>query len=282
MKVTQWCPTLQPQGLYSPRNSPGQKIGVGSLSLLQRILLTQGIKPGSPELQVDSLPTEPSGKPRLGRQVFTDVFKLLEKTLGSPLNCKEIKPVNPKGNQSWIFIGKTDAELEAPLLWPPDAKCWLTGHWDIYDSLEKTLRLGKTEGSWRRLTEDKMFGWHHWLNGYEFEQTLGDGYGQGSLACCGPWGLKVTERLNDSFSFGTSQPLLQGTVSTPFTVPDSHLRLQSDICSVEDLSLVFLSSSTPTYSSYSYFLIVLQTYFFPFITAQPYFKFFFFYIVHQF
>ena len=75
MKVTQWCPTLQPQGLYSPRNSPGQKTGVGSLSLLQQILLTQGLKPGSPELQVDSLPTEPSGKPRLGRQVFT-VFKL--------------------------------------------------------------------------------------------------------------------------------------------------------------------------------------------------------------
>ena len=87
----------------------------------------------------------------------------LEKILESPLDSKEIKPVNSKGNQSWIFIGRTDAEAEAPILWPPDAKSWLTG---------KDPDAGK---DWRQeekgMTEDKMVGWHHWLNGHEFEQT---------------------------------------------------------------------------------------------------------------
>ena len=100
----------------------------------------------------------------------------------SPLDCKEIKPVKPKGNQSWIFIERTDAEAEVPILWPPDAKNWLIG---------KVPNTGK---DWRqeekRTTEDDMIGWHHWLNGHEFEQTLGDGEGQGSLACCRPWGCK--------------------------------------------------------------------------------------------
>ena len=116
---------------------------------------------------------------------------VLEKTLESPLNCKEIKPVNLKGNQPWIFTGKTDAKAEAPILWPPDAKS---------NSLEKTLMLGKIEGRRRRgTTEDEMVGWHHWLNGHEFEQPLGDGEGQGSLACCSPWVRKewdTTEQLN--------------------------------------------------------------------------------------
>ena len=107
---------------------------------------------------------------------------VLEKTLESHLDCKEIKPVNPKGNQSWIFIGRTDAEAEAPLLWPPDSKS---------DSLEKTLMLGKIEGRRRRGRQDEMAGWHHRRNGHEFEQTLGDGEGQGSLACCSPWGRRV-------------------------------------------------------------------------------------------
>ena len=86
---------------------------------------------------------------------------VLEKTLESPLNSKEIQPVHPKGNQSWIFIGKTDAEAETPVLWPPDAKNWLIG---------KDPDAGK---DWRQeekgTTEDEMFGWHHWLNGHEFE-----------------------------------------------------------------------------------------------------------------
>ena len=116
---------------------------------------------------------------------------VLEKTLESPLECKEIKPVNPTGNQPWIFFGRTDAE--APILWSPDVK--------RANSLEKTLVLGKIEGRRRRVTEDEMVGWHHWLNGYEFEQTLGDCEGQGSLVCCQPQGCKESDTtwwLNNS------------------------------------------------------------------------------------
>ena len=108
---------------------------------------------------------------------------VLEKTLESPLDCKEIKPVNPKENQSWIFIGGTDAELK--LQWPLDVKNWLIG---------KDPDAGK---DWRqekkRSTGDEMVGWHHWLNGHEFEQTLGDSERQGSLVCCSPWGHKESD-----------------------------------------------------------------------------------------
>ena len=109
----------------------------------------------------------------------------------SPLDKKEVKPVNPKGNQCWIFIGKTDAEVEAPILWLPDAKNWLTG---------KDPDARK-EWRWEEkgVTEDEMVGWHHWLNGHEFEQTQGNSEGQRSLACCSSWGLKqsdMTELLN--------------------------------------------------------------------------------------
>ena len=104
---------------------------------------------------------------------------VLEKTLENPLACEEIKPVNPKGNQPWISIGRTDAKAEVPILWPPDAKSWL---------IRKDPDAGK---DWRQeekgMTEDEMVGWHHQLNGHEFEQTLGDSEGQGSLACYGPW-----------------------------------------------------------------------------------------------
>ena len=116
---------------------------------------------------------------------------VLEKTLESPLDCKEIKPVNPKGNQSWVFTGRTDAEAEALKLWPPDVKSWL---------IEKTLMLGKIEGrvrrGWQRM---RWFKWPHWLDGHEFDQALGVGDGQGSLVCCSPWGHKesdTTVRLN--------------------------------------------------------------------------------------
>ena len=91
---------------------------------------------------------------------------VLEKTLESPLDRKEIKPVNPKGNQPWIFIGRTDVKTEAPILWPPDTKRRLIG---------KDPDTGKDWGQEKkRVTEDEMVGWHHWLNGYEFEQTPGD------------------------------------------------------------------------------------------------------------
>ena len=105
---------------------------------------------------------------------------VLEKTLESLLDCKEIKPVHPKENQSWIFIGRTDAEAETPILWSSDVKSQLTG---------KDPDAGK---DWRQeekgTTEEEMVGWHHWLNGHEFEQTLEDGGGQRSLVCCSPWG----------------------------------------------------------------------------------------------
>ena len=100
---------------------------------------------------------------------------LLEKTLESPLDCKEIIPANPKGNQPWIFIGRTDAEAEAPILCPPDTKSRLTGK---YPDAGKDW--GKDE---KGMTEDEMVGWCHLLNGHEFEQTPGDGEGQGSLVC---------------------------------------------------------------------------------------------------
>ena len=130
---------------------------------------------------------------------------VLEKTLESPLDCKEIQPVNPNGNQSWILIGRTDAEAETPILWPPDAENWLIG---------KDSDAGK-DWRWEQkgMTEDEMVGWHHWLDGYEFEQPLGVGDRQGSLACCSPWGCKeldTTKRLNwtDSFLTGLQTCLL--------------------------------------------------------------------------
>ena len=116
---------------------------------------------------------------------------VLEKTLESTLDCKGLQLVHPKGNESWIFIGRTDAEAEIPILWPPDAKSWLIG---------KDPDAGKAWGQEEKgTTEDEMVGWHHWLNGHEFEQAPGDGDGQGSLVCCSPWGRKesdTTERLN--------------------------------------------------------------------------------------
>ena len=99
----------------------------------------------------------------------------LEKTLESPLDCREIKPVNPKGNQPWMFIGRTDAEAEAPILWPFDVKNWLIG---------KDPDAGKDRRQKeKRAAEDLMVRKHHWLNGHEFEQTLGESWGQRSLTC---------------------------------------------------------------------------------------------------
>ena len=113
-----------------------------------------------------------------------DAFEtvVLEKTLESPLDCKEIQPVHPKGDQSWVFIGRTDAEAATAILWPPHVKSWLI--WKDPDA-------GK---DWKQeekgMTEDEMVGWPHRLNGHEFEQAPGDSEGQGSLGCCSPWGHK--------------------------------------------------------------------------------------------
>ena len=117
---------------------------------------------------------------------------VLQKSLESPLDCKAIQPVHPKGNQSWIFIGRTDAEAKVLIFWPPDTKSQL---------IRKDPDAGK---DWRQerkeMTEDKMIGWHHWLNGREFEQAPGDSEGQGGLACCNPWGYEesdMAEQLNN-------------------------------------------------------------------------------------
>ena len=120
-----------------------------------------------------------------------------KKTLESPVNCKETIPINPKGNQPWIFIGRTDSKAEAPVLWPPDAKSQLT---------EKDPDVGKDWKQKKRAAEDEMVERHHWFNGHEFEQAPGDSEGQGSLAYCSPWGCKesdTTEWLNikNNFSF---------------------------------------------------------------------------------
>ena len=104
---------------------------------------------------------------------------VLEKTLESPLDCKEIQLVHPKGDQSWVFIGRSDDEAETPIIWPPDAKNWL---------IRKDPDAGK---DWRQeekgMTEDEMVGWHHRIDGHEFERAPGVGDGQGSLVCCSPW-----------------------------------------------------------------------------------------------
>ena len=117
---------------------------------------------------------------------------VLKKTLESPLDCKEIQPVHPKGDQSWIFTGRSDAETRAPILWSPDAKSQL---------IRKEPDAGKEWGQEEKgETEDEMVGWHHRLSGHEFEQAPGDGKRQGSLARCSPWGCKqsgMTKQLNN-------------------------------------------------------------------------------------
>ena len=116
---------------------------------------------------------------------------VLEKTLESPLDCKEIQPVHSMGNQSWVFIGRTDGKAETPILWPPEAKSWL-----IWKDPDAGKDWGREE---KGTTEGEMVGWHRWLNGHGFGWTPGVGDGQGGLACCSSWGCKeldMTEWLN--------------------------------------------------------------------------------------
>ena len=116
---------------------------------------------------------------------------VLDKTLESPLDCKEIQQVHPKVDQSWVFIGRTDVEAETPILWPPGAKSWL-----IWKDTDAGKDWGQEE---KGMTEDEMVGWHHRLSGRWFGWTLGVGDGQGGLACWGSWSRKesdTTEWLN--------------------------------------------------------------------------------------
>ena len=122
-----------------------------------------------------------------------DAFELWcwRRLLRVPLDCKEIQPVHPKGDQSWVFIGRTDVEAETPILWAPDVKSWLL--WKDLDG-GKDCRLEE-----KGTTEDEIVGWHHWLNGHGFGWTLAGRDGQEGLACCGSWGCEesdTTERLN--------------------------------------------------------------------------------------
>ena len=154
---------------------------------------------------------------------------MLEKTLKSPLDCKEIKPVNPKGNQPWILIGRTDSEAETSILWPPDTKSWLIG------------KDADAEKDWRQeekwMTEDEMVGWHHQFNGHEFDQALGVDGGQGTLACCSPWGHKertwfrnwttITGRIRiQNWSSGELLSLVEGCSSWQETATIRRMRMQ--------------------------------------------------------
>ena len=138
----------------------------------------------------------------------------LEKTLESPLDCKEIQPVHPKGDQSWVFIGRTDVEAETPILWPPHVKSWL-----IWKETDAGKDWGQEE---KGMTEDEMSGWHHQLDGHGFGWTPGVGDGQGGLACCSSWGCKesdTTEQLN------WTEPFLQNSTCAasskmPFLTPN--------------------------------------------------------------
>ena len=116
---------------------------------------------------------------------------VLEKTLESPLDCKEIQPVHSKGDRPWDFFGRNDAKAETLVLWPPHAKSWLIG-----EDSDAGRDWGQEE---KGTSEDEMAGWHHQLDGHEFEWTPGVGDGQGGLACCNSWGRKesdTTEQLN--------------------------------------------------------------------------------------
>ena len=143
---------------------------------------------------------------------------VLEKTLESPFDSKEIQPINHKRNQSWIFVGRTDAEAETPIIWLSDAINWLTGK-------DPDPDWGQEE---KGTTEDEMVGWHHWLNGHEFVWTPGAGDGQGGLVCCSAWHPKdtdTTEWLNwikESIKYQMSKnqisPLINSEMSCPMEV----------------------------------------------------------------
>ena len=154
---------------------------------------------------------------------------LLEKTLKSPLDCKDIQPVHPKGDQSWVFIGRTDAEAETPILWPPDVKSWL-----IWKDLDARKDWRQEE---KGTTEDETVGWHHRLNGHGFGWTTGVGGGQGGLACCGPWGHKESDRtewLNRTDAFYVMKPTeFLNDFPTDDRIPISSTGLLMTVCRTE-------------------------------------------------
>ena len=165
---------------------------------------------------------------------------VLEKTLESPLDCKEIQWVHPKGDQSWVFIGGTDSEAETPILWPPHVKSWLPG---------KDPDAGKDWGQEEKgTTEDEIVGWHHRLDGHGFEWTPGVGDEQGGLVCCGSRGhkeLNMTEWLNWT----------KLTLAAMFdAIPYSSVKLSVNIIVIQGMSLVDFSSRTSLFPFNPFFL----------------------------
>jgi len=159
------------------RNLPSQFISPGLLSPCLFNLYAEYIMRNS------GLEEAQAGIKIAGRNV------VLEKTLESPLDCKEIQPVHSKGDRSWVFFGRTDGKAETPVLWPPHVKSWLIG---------KGSGAGRDWGQEETgTTEDEMAGWHHQLDGREFEWTPGVGDGQGGLACCSSWVAKSWTWLSD-------------------------------------------------------------------------------------
>ena len=182
---------------------------------------------------------------------------LLNCGVGESLDCKEIQPVHPKGDPSWVFIGRTDAKSETPILWPPDVKSWLIGK----DS-DAGRALGQEE---KGTTEDEMAGWHHWLDGHESGWTLGDGGGHGGLACCDSWSRKesdVTEQLNwtESYSEDIGLPFRKSVLPA--------FRRCSVVVPHADLSLMYLwgrrwsphLTPPPSWKSNGYYLILSHLY----------------------
>ena len=182
---------------------------------------------------------------------------LEKKTLESDLDYKEIQPVHPKGNQSWIFIGRTDAEAETPIFWPPDVKSWLI--WKVPDA-------GKDWGREEKgMTEDEMVGWHHRLNGHEFEWTPGVGDGQGGLACCSPWGRKeldTTEWLN-----WTDEDIEKSSMCL---LPSFHYHENLNLCTVHLSQLIneCWFTITKVHTSYINYSLVFPNVFF-FLFQDP-------------
>ena len=170
---------------------------------------------------------------------------VLEKTLESPLDCKEIQPAHSEEDQPWMFFGRNDAKAETPVLWPPHAKSWLIG---------KDSDAGRDwEQEEKGTTEDEMAGWHHWLDGSESEWTPGAGDGQGGLACCNSWGHKesdMTEQRNWT-ELVCSICLSVSHVFSPFS-HQIHLHFQGlhTLCSVNcRLPFAFFSMQNPSPST---------------------------------
>ena len=163
---------------------------------------------------------------------------VLEKTLESPLDCKEIQPIHYEGDQSWVFIGRTDAEAETPILWPPHAKSWLIG---------ENFNAGRDWGQEEKgTTEDEMAGWHHWLDGRNSEWTPGVGDGQGGLACCDSWGRKesnTTERLNWTELLVNMNTLMILKHSTQNIAQSKYLNIANSLLFPDDNSRILSALS---------------------------------------